>query len=152
MKRIRVARKGQSIVELAVLMPFFLLVIIGGLIDFGFAFYNLVSLQQIADETAQWAAESNADKGRLSLEVQAYAQNKKPEWWTGVFTVRVPEREKSADGAEFVKVVMTYESPTYTPFYQIMIKSLTGGQNIRLAVQAAYQVPRFVYTRKGVSQ
>lgn len=31
-------RNGQAIVEMALLVPFFLLVIVGGIVDFGFAF------------------------------------------------------------------------------------------------------------------
>ncbi|GAB1353812.1 hypothetical protein MASR1M12_25500 [Erysipelotrichia bacterium] len=41
----RKKNKGQAIVELALVFPFFLLIILGGIIDFGFAFYNYVTLR-----------------------------------------------------------------------------------------------------------
>ena len=37
----RKKKKGQAIVEMAILFPVFLLVIVGGVVDFGFAFYNM---------------------------------------------------------------------------------------------------------------
>jgi hypothetical protein len=137
-------RKGQAIVEMALVFPFFLLIIVGGIIDFGFAFYNFLSLQQIANDTAQWAAES---QGKTSMpgnsEITAYANSKRPSWWTGTFTVSPPQlKDLPNTGGQVVSVMLTYESPTYTPFYQIIFQAVTGAQSIRLASQAAYKRPQ----------
>lgn len=149
LKRYRNKRKsGQAIVEMAFLFPFFLLVIVGGIIDFGFAFYNLLSLQQIANDTAQWAAESNGIIGRRNAsEITQYAQSKKPAWWSGVFTVHTPEVVTTATNAEVIRVAMSYESPTYTPFYQTILGAVTGSTYIKLGVFAGYQIPKVVAVR-----
>jgi hypothetical protein len=139
-------RKGQAIVEMALVFPFFILIIVGGLIDFGFAFYNFLSLQQVANDTAQWAAESQG-KGTVpsDSEIIAYANSNRPQWWTGTFTVSPPKTDElTQTGGKYVSILMTYESPTYTPFYQTMFQAVTGDSSIRLAAQAAYKIPELV--------
>ena len=81
--------KGQAIVEMAMVFPFFLLIVVGGIIDFGFAFYNYQTLQQIANDTAQWAAESLKDVNDTGAIVE-YANGMRPTWWTGAYTVSTP--------------------------------------------------------------
>ena len=149
MIRCRRRRKsGQAIVEMAVLFPFFLLIIVGGIIDFGFAFYNFLSLQQIANNAAQFAAEGKSD-GLASpdsppndAQVIEFITSKKPQWWTGTLQTHPIISVTTSDGlAQIKKVYITYESPVYTPFYQTMLGSLTGNGSIRLTVLAAYQRP-----------
>ncbi|MGM0599573.1 MAG: TadE family protein [Candidatus Rifleibacteriota bacterium] len=139
-------RKGQAIVEMALVFPFFILIIVGGLIDFGFAFYNFLSLQQVANDTAQWAAESQGSGTVPSdSEIIEYANSRRPQWWTGNFTVSPPQTsDLTQTGGEYVSVLMTYDSPTYTPFYQVMFEAVTGASSIRLAAQAAYKIPELV--------
>jgi Flp pilus assembly protein TadG len=139
-------RKGQAIVEMALVFPFFILIIVGGLIDFGFAFYNFLSLQQVANDTSQWAAESMGNEETpTDSEIIAYANARRPQWWTGTFTVSPPQtNELTQTGGEYVSVLMTYDSPTYTPFYQVMFQAVTGDSSIRLATQAAYKIPELV--------
>lgn len=142
-------RKGQAIVEMALVFPFFLLIIVGGIIDFGFAFYNFLALQQVVNDTAQWAAESQGkDTVPSSSEITSYANSRRPAWWTGTFTVSPPVIEDlTSTGGKYVSLIMTYESPTYTPFYQIIFEATTGASHIRLAAQAAYKIPELVTTR-----
>ncbi len=143
-------RKGQAIVEMALVFPFFLLIIVGGIIDFGFAFYNFLSLQQIANETAQWAAESLGEgKVQSNSAIMGHANNLKPSWWTGAFTVSTPVSGSlvTDPGSQYLSVTLSYESPTFTPFYQIIFQAATGASNIRLAAQAAYKVPKMIYSR-----
>ncbi len=141
-------KKGQAIVEMALVFPFFLLVIVGGIIDFGFAFYNFLSLQQIANDTSQWAAEGNGTTGIVgSSEISQFANSKKPAWWTGTFTVHPPSVNNLATGGKFIRVLLSYESPTYTPFYQTMFQAATGNPTIRLSAYASYKIPEFVATR-----
>ena len=133
-------RKGQAIVEMALVFPFFLLIVIGGLIDFGFAFYNFLTLQQLANDTAQWAADNNATDGEIS----DYVNNRKPDWWSGVFTVHPVEPTILVTGGETVNVLLSYESPAYTPFYQTMLQATTGHTSVRLATLAAYKKPELI--------
>lgn len=136
-------RKGQAIVEMALVFPFFLLIIIGGLIDFGFAFYNFLTLQQLANDTAQWAADNDATDAQIS----DYANTRRPNWWTGSFTIHPLAPTVLVTGGETANVLLSYESPTYTPFYQTMLSATTGNPSIRIAALAAYKKPEFVKTR-----
>lgn len=138
-------RRGQAIVEMAFLLPFFLLIIVGGIIDFGFAFYNLIALQQIADDVAQYAAEGNAGQPPSPASaVTDYAQQRKPSWWAGPLTVTVTNKVTSDAGARPLKeVVVQYTSPMYTPFYQTAANWVTGTDGLKLVALAAFQVPQF---------
>lgn len=141
-------RKGQAIVEMALVFPFFLLIIVGGVIDFGFAFYNYLTLQQIANDTAQWAADNGTGTSFPSTpEINNYANLKRPSWWTGVFTVQPPKITTLLTGGQTISILVTYESPTYTPFYQTIMSATSGSSSIRLAALAAYKKPEFVVTR-----
>ncbi|MEW6712585.1 MAG: TadE/TadG family type IV pilus assembly protein [Candidatus Riflebacteria bacterium] len=149
MFRKRRKTKGQAIVEMALVFPFFLLIVVGGLIDFGFAFYNFLSLQQIANETAQWAAESfGSSIPQSNTAIVAHANSLRPNWWTGAFTVNTPFMGNLVQdpGSQFISVTLSYESPTFTPFWQILFQAATGAQSIRLAAQAAYKIPRMITT------
>lgn len=141
-------KKGQAIVEMALVFPFFLLIVVGGLIDFGFAFYNFLALQQIANDAAQWAAESNGTTGILTqAEISSYANTRRPSWWTGAFTVHPPQFTNLATGGQTIRLLMSYESPTYTPFYQTIMSATSGNSSIKLAAAAAYKIPEVVTTR-----
>lgn len=149
----RTGSRGQVLVEMAVVMPFFLLVILGGIIDFGMAFHNFAVLQQIADDTARYAAEGNGPHGFTSVgPISRYAQSRKPAWWTGSFTVHPPEvvpldvPEKSGT-PKAVRVTISYCSPTYTPFYHTMFHAVSGFSSIRIQAAAAYKIPRVLVTR-----
>ncbi len=133
-------RRGQSIVELALVFPFFLLIIIGGIVDFGFAFNSIISLQQLANDTAQWAATHDSTE----QEIIEYASSRKSSSFTGYFSVCLVERINLVSGGQVIKVGLGYDSPAYTPFYKIMLKSTMGSEFIRIEAQAAYKIPEFV--------
>lgn len=144
MKRNR-RKKGQSLVELALVFPFFLLIVVGGIIDFGFAFYNFLTLQQITNDTAQWAAEILKTEDESAILDKGNAL--KPTWWSKPYTVQRPEWYDLATGGRYVKIVITYNSPTYTPFYQTMLQATSGDPTLKLAAMASYKIPEFVTTR-----
>ena len=140
-------KRGQAIVEMAFVFPFILMIVVGGLIDFGFAFYNMLTLQQIANDTVQWAAA--APPGRTSSEITLKAREFLPAWWdsTKFSVVRVRKVRTPDNGADVIQVFLRYDSATYTPFYQTMLNLSTGDGRIPLAVVAAYQIPEVVFTR-----
>ena len=142
MKRTNKNRTGQAIVEMAVIFPFFLLIVIGGLIDFGFAFYNYLTLQQIAADAARYGAEGNGNKGLSHQQIRDFAFTRKPVWWTGNFVIPPVVDVKSSDGeATIRKVYLVYDSPVMTPFYVTMFDAVSGIHSLRLSVAAAYQIP-----------
>jgi len=131
-------RKGQAIVEFAMVFPFFLLIVVGGIIDFGFAFYNYQTLQQIANDTAQWAAESLPDPNNITA-ITEYANKQRPTWWTGAFTVNTPTWTDLTTSGQLINISVSYTSPAYTPFYQTMFSAATGNNGIQLATTASYK-------------
>lgn len=142
---LRKRKKGQAIVELALVFPFFLLIIVGGIIDFGFAFYNFLTLQQLANDTAQWAADSQISSDSA---ISNFVNGKKPSWWSGSFTLYTVERvQLPTTKGTVIRIKLGYESPTYTPFYQTMLSATTGNSSISLAAMASYKEPQHVRTR-----
>ncbi len=140
-------RKGQAIVELSLVFPFFLLIIIGGIIDFGFAFYNYLTLQQLANDTAQYAADKNASDSQINAFVNSsklYGQLAK---WNGDFTIYTPERVALQTIGTVVKIKLAYNSPMFTPFYQVMFQAATGNSSIKLVALASYKKPEYVKNR-----
>ena len=137
-------KRGQTLVEFAVLFPFFLLVIVGGMIDFGMAFYNYSRLQQIVNDVARQAAETGGPTGLNPGAIQTLANSKKPAWWTGQFTVSSEQIQCTGSQRPIIRVVGQYDSPAYTPFYQTMFGAISGSPNIHLTSAAAYKIPDLV--------
>lgn len=131
---------------MALVFPFFLLVVFGGIIDFGYAFYNFLTLQQMVADAARFCAEGNANRGVTSAEVREFIFQKKPDWWKGNFLIPPIEEVPTSDGqAVMKKLYLVYESPMFTPFYQLILESTGGKPSLRLAVMASWQVPVHVY-------
>ena len=140
-------RRGQAIVEMAVLFPFFLALIVGGIVDFGFAFTNFIKLQQIANAAAQLGAEGKGSEGLTSAEISQFVLSQKPSYWSSAPHVDAIQPVMTSDGQAVVKVVtLSYVSPMYTPFYQTFLSAATGAPGLKLQVRAAYQVPNNVAT------
>ncbi len=133
-------RHGQSLVELAIVFPFFLLIIIGGIIDFGFALHNAVTLQQLANDAARWGAENNCSDESII----AFINSRKPTSFKGSFTVRTPERISLATGGNLIRVALSYDSPAYTPFYKTMLQCVSGNDSIKISTLAAYKIPEYL--------
>lgn len=68
-------RRGQSLVEMALLLPLILMLMLG-LVDFGRAYYILVSLNDAADEGATYAAINPRADDTLIWERAAAASTK----------------------------------------------------------------------------
>ena len=137
-------RKGQAVVEFALVFPFFLLIVIGGIIDFGFAFYNHLTLQQIANNTAKYAAYNKADTNQITQ----YANSLKPQWWDGKFSILSSEPQALKTGGTIYHVSLAYGSPVYTPFYKTMYKVSSGDTFINLSVSAGYKTPEYIASDK----
>jgi len=137
---------GQALVELTLVFPFFLLVVLGGVIDFGFAFNNFLTLQQMVAEAARFSAEGNGDRGVADAQVRELVFRQKPDWWKGNFLIPPIEEKPTSDGRAVIKkMYLVYDSPMFTPFYQLMLEAVAGKASIRLATVAAWQVPVHVH-------
>jgi Flp pilus assembly protein TadG len=71
-KRIFRGESGQSMVELAVALPLLLLVVFG-IIDFGWLFYNKMGVENASREGARYAIVNSAS-GTLNADVTALAR------------------------------------------------------------------------------
>lgn len=146
---LRKMKRGQALVEFALVFPFILLIVVGGMIDFGFALYNFISLQQVANDTAQWAADRN--KLDPSLIIQAAINNASKLGWNisglVIHPIDFPDFINGGITEKGVKVTLTYNSPTFTPFYQTLIKATTGASTIPLTTIATYKVPTILRKR-----
>ena len=54
-KKLRRSEKGQAMVEMALVLPI-LLLLVGGIVDFGWLFYNKLALNNAAREGARYAS------------------------------------------------------------------------------------------------
>lgn len=140
-------KKGQSIVEMALIFPFFLLIIVGGIVDFGFAFYNVLALQQVANDAAVTGAEKNMSDDQIRTFIANYKTP--PISWNqaGIYTANVSTITMT-DGSHMKRVELTYNSKTYTPFYQTALNTVTGNNYIPLRTRAVYKVPNTVRNRE----
>lgn len=137
-------KHGQALVEFALVFPFILLIVVGGMIDFGFALYNFISLQQVANDTAQWAADRN--QLDQSLIIQAAINNASKLGWNVsglvIHPIEFPDFVSGGVTEKGVKVTLTFNSPTFTPFYQTLVMATTGASTIPLTTMATYKVLR----------
>jgi len=147
MKRRRI--KGQALVELALFFPFFLLIILGGIIDFGFAFYNYISLQQVANDSVQWAADREITTfGEISGAV--HKNIAKLGWKAALLTIHpleFPEFTSLGEDYKGIKLTLTYNSPVYTPFYQTMFSATLGTPYIPLRTSVTYRISKVLKKR-----
>ncbi|NLV93194.1 MAG: pilus assembly protein [Candidatus Riflebacteria bacterium] len=133
--------RGQAVVELAIVFPFFLLIIVGGIVDFGFSIYNYLTLQQIVSDTASWGAENK----KSDAEITEYANKLKPTWWKGEYKIHKLERlELPETKGNVIKLTITYETPMMTPFYQILLDAARKKTSILIAAMAVSKESEFL--------
>lgn len=144
----RKRKRGQSIVEMSLIFPFFLLIIVGGIVDFGFAFYNILALQQLANDAATNAVEKNLTDAQIQNYIAQYSTP--PVSWNeaNIYKVQITTL-KMTDGSNMKRIGLEYNSKTYTPFYQTAMNAITGNKYIVLRTQATYKVPNTVRNREN---
>jgi hypothetical protein len=126
-------KTGQAVVELALVFPFFLLIIVGGIIDFGFCMYNYLSLQQISSTAVAWGAENK----KSDSEIQAYANQLKPSWWKEGYSLNRVERSTlTQTQGQVIKLTLAYETPMLTPFYQILVEAAAKKRSINIGAMS----------------
>ena len=143
----RKRKRGQSIVEMSLIFPFFLLIVVGGIVDFGFAFYNILALQQLVNDAASNAAEKNMNDTQINNYIAQYSSP--PVSWhqAGIYEATI-SNVNMADGSVMKRVDITYKSKTYTPFYQTALNAINGNDYLTLRTQATYKVPNTVRNRE----
>lgn len=101
--------RGQSLVEFAIVLPVLLLVI-GGIVQFGMLFWTQNTLTQVARDTGRWAATQQVKpcvNGATAVVAQAdlIAQNSSllgfsADQWTAIGPLTYPQAPRPAEGVE----------------------------------------------------
>ena len=131
-------KNGQALVEFALVLPLFLLIIIGGIIDFGLSINNKITLQNLAGDIAKWGALNH----KTNEEINNYfiSQNKS----NLHCQLSKIERIKLNNGGNAIKIVISYENPMLTPFYQILLEKIVDKQSITIKAIAVYKEPEYI--------
>ena len=153
-------------VELCLILPILIIVLLGGIIDFGYAFYNYITLQQLTNDAAMFASspyvpitEQNAsgtsEIGQSDQDIKNYIIANKPPQWEYVGTpspvhnnlfVTLPAPFKTADGLAYVRrVTLDFRSPLLTPFWKTVANASPWNEGIPLRTSSAFQVPRNIW-------
>lgn len=101
---------GQAMVELALILPVLLLILMG-IIEFGFMFNSYLTLNNVSREAARYASLGGSDVQAESRATDI-AQNLDADKLTFV----ISPSEASRDRGDSVEVVVTYQYSLLTPF------------------------------------
>lgn len=155
-RRRRISR-GQSLVEFAIVLPF-LLLLVGGIIQYGVIFATKQSLIQVGRDVGRWAATQNVSPCKAAsiqsppqpvTEADALAQQSRimgysaGDWSSSSFiayndNTGLPASPPSTEGVE---VVWSYTSGTCPPVDSTTAAFVT----VRLSHRAPVLLPGFAY-------
>ncbi len=119
-------RRGQALVEFAIVFPVFFLVI-AGIIQFGLIFWSQQTLTQVARDTGRWAATQDCYiSAAVVAEANAVAQNSTLFGYTSWDAANVSAFYDPKDGAAcppadntevaWVTVTIDHQVPIFFPF------------------------------------
>ncbi len=112
--------RGQSLVEFAVVLPVFLLVL-SGIMDFGFLLYSRMTVINAAREGARIATTMTEDAGTIPAAVTSQVNAAAGGLTVTTATCRVPQGSSScggfggADTGDSVRVTVTYVHHAFFP-------------------------------------
>jgi Flp pilus assembly protein TadG len=124
------SQKGQSLVEMAIMMVV-LLIILGGVLDLGRMYFTYLALQNAAGEGAAYGAINpewedngdNADPDNITYRVQTESTGSLIDWSNTLVDVTVP----TIAGGSPLTVSVTYTYTVITPMIQVIT-----GEEVRL--------------------
>ena len=128
--------KGASAVEFAI-VSFVLILLLTGIIQFGYTFFQYLEIVHAAREGARWASlglepGSVSDSETVRGRVAAAASGLAPELTDSQIAIT----EESVDGQPAVTVRVEYETPIFVP----IIGDIVGGTGIPLESSATLRV------------
>ncbi|HOU14182.1 MAG TPA: TadE/TadG family type IV pilus assembly protein [Anaerolineae bacterium] len=115
-KRSNKSNRGQSLVEVALVLPIILMILLG-LLDFGRAYFTLVALHDAADEGATYAAIRPSDVAGIQRRAAEASTRLVPIQQANVSVVYPPIITVGAP----ITVTIDYFLDLYTPFVQAML-------------------------------
>lgn len=117
MRRLRSDRRGQAMVELAIVLPILLLVIMG-IIDFGRIYHGHLAVTTAAREGARQAAIGASDLQITEIVLAAAAPLP-----AAALTVQISPPAASRTSGTAVTVEVRYRLPVLTPVIQALLPS-----------------------------
>jgi Flp pilus assembly protein TadG len=116
-------QRGQSLVEMALMMVV-LLLIMAGVLDFGRMYFTYLALQNAAGEGASYGAinpgwvddSDNADPNNITYRVQHESTGNLIDWSNTTVVVDVPSNQ----GGQPITVTVSYEFEIITPVMQVI--------------------------------
>ncbi len=105
--------EGASALEFALLLPV-LLLIIGGIIQFGFIFFQYLTITHAAREGARWASLESTEAFTVSRIIAA-SSGLNPPLTSADITIN-PPNPTIGDQGNPVTVTIVYQSPILLPF------------------------------------
>ena len=121
--------KGQSMVEFALVIPVLLLIVIG-IIEFGFMFSSYLTLTNASREAVRYISLGGDDVGAI-LRANNVAVNTDP----NRMVVTISPTSSNRDRGDSVTVEINYDYDFLTPFMDVLL-----GNNFNLKVKATMRV------------
>jgi Flp pilus assembly protein TadG len=132
--------RGQSLVEFALVLPI-LLILVGGIIQFGMLFWSQNTLTQIARDTGRWAATQTTDpctSGAAAVQAQAnaiagessllgYPSNPvtaTTTWTKASGTDTCPPSDNQT--VWYVRISLSHDVPSFIPFLNFAVPWCNG--------------------------
>jgi len=109
-------RRGQSLVEVALVLPIIIMIMLG-LLDFGRAFYTLVALHDAADEGASYASIRPNDFAGIQQRAAEASTRLIPINQADVSVIHPP----ALAVGEPITVTIDFFFDIYTPFVQALL-------------------------------
>lgn len=113
-------KKGQALVEMALVLPFLLLIVIG-IIEMGWLFHNQLTVQNLSREIARHISVGGSESEAVSKAHDVAAQLNQ-ERISIVISPAASERTRGTS----LKVRVMYEHQTITPFLSGILGSATS--------------------------
>lgn len=109
------ARRGQSLVELALTLTA-LIILLAGIIDFGVAYFSYIALRDAAEEGAVYGAMCPSDTAGIENRIRQSSSNPVNLADTTYVTVTVRTADAHPDPGDILQVTVMYRYITILPF------------------------------------
>ncbi len=128
---LRRGEDGASAVEFALVLPI-LIILLAGIIQFGFLFFQWLEVTHAAREGARWASLRNTE-----ADVRTRVIESAPGLNAARITMIMDPTNTASNVGKPVRVTVTYPTPIFTP---LMGKAFGGGLTVTLRSSATQRI------------
>lgn len=136
-------RRGSSMVEFALLMPWYAFLFVGAY-DYGFYAYSFIAVENAARVSAMYCSASHSTATNCSASACDYANNQLQNLpnvgsasltsCTSAVTVSTSDLTSGPDGTEAIQVTVTYTTPTLIPIPNLLPGTMTFSRTVTMRV------------------